>query len=45
MFCQNCGAQLREGARFCPECGLNTVDIMPPPTAEYSYGREIAYDL
>ena len=36
MFCSKCGSQLREGARFCPECGLTTSDAMPP-TAEYSY--------
>lgn len=22
MFCQNCGAQLNEGAKFCPHCGV-----------------------
>jgi uncharacterized membrane protein YvbJ len=21
LFCVHCGAQLREGARFCPKCG------------------------
>ena len=36
MFCEKCGAALREGARFCPECGLTTDDTMPP-AAEYSY--------
>ena len=37
MFCKNCGVSLREGARFCPECGLTTENSLPPPTAEYSY--------
>jgi len=37
MFCQKCGSKLREGARFCPECGLNTSDNLLSPTAEYSY--------
>ena len=36
MFCEKCGAALREGARFCPECGLTT-DNTPPPAEEYSY--------
>ena len=21
MFCQNCGASIADGAKFCPECG------------------------
>ena len=21
MFCENCGAQLKDGAKFCPQCG------------------------
>ena len=29
MFCRNCGATLREGAKFCPECGLSTETILP----------------
>ena len=35
MFCKNCGSQLREGAGFCPECGLTAQGFTPP--AEYSY--------
>jgi len=37
LFCKKCGAALREGARFCPECGLTTADNLQPPTAEYTY--------
>lgn len=25
MFCQKCGTQLQEGARFCPNCGFENV--------------------
>ena len=37
MFCQNCGTQLPEGVKFCPECGA-PVEIIDPlrnePTVE-----------
>ena len=36
MLCKKCGASLREGAKFCPECGLMTAENLPP-VAEYSY--------
>jgi len=36
MFCEKCGTQMREGARFCPACGL-TAGSLTPPTDEYSY--------
>ena len=37
MFCGNCGATLREGAKFCPECGLVADGSLPQPAEEYSY--------
>ena len=37
-FCTNCGAQLPEGGKFCPECGQKFLapepDPMPDPTPE-----------
>ena len=36
MFCGKCGTALREGALFCPECGLSTENT-PPPIEEYIY--------
>lgn len=38
MFCKNCGRALKDGSRFCPECGvgvfteLNTDDNTVPVT-------------
>ncbi|MDX6534177.1 MAG: hypothetical protein QOF68_1921 [Gaiellales bacterium] len=26
MYCRNCGAQIPEGAQFCPSCGVAAVD-------------------
>ena len=37
MFCQNCGTQLPEGVKFCPECGAPVVISEPlreEPTVE-----------
>lgn len=34
MFCHNCGKKLRDGARFCPECGASMVEPCPKCGAE-----------
>lgn len=34
MFCENCGAPLQEGARFCGNCGTPVASVAPvAPTA------------
>ena len=30
-FCQNCGAALTEGAKFCPACGTPSMQAAPQP--------------
>lgn len=32
MFCPHCGAQMREGAKFCAQCG-QPIPTLPTPTA------------
>lgn len=36
MFCENCGAPLKDGAKFCPNCGAkvayDTPAAEPAPT-------------
>lgn len=34
-FCPNCGAQIRDGVKFCTECGTKV--IQPAPPAEPAY--------
>lgn len=34
MFCKNCGANLRDGAVFCPECGTKVTTIEEPKTTQ-----------
>jgi uncharacterized membrane protein YvbJ len=33
MFCNQCGAELPEGASFCNQCGAKRVDIEAPENA------------
>lgn len=33
MYCPNCGKQLAEGSKFCPECGRATGEAPPPAKA------------
>lgn len=30
MFCKNCGQQMDDNATFCPACGANQTQDMPP---------------
>ncbi len=31
MYCSNCGKQIPDGSRFCPECGTSIAFAGPPP--------------
>ncbi|MCL1859204.1 MAG: zinc ribbon domain-containing protein [Oscillospiraceae bacterium] len=37
MFCEKCGATLRENAKFCPECGITVNNAGFIRSEEYSY--------
>ena len=37
MFCEKCGTALREGAKFCPGCGLLVGGAPTAQAEEYSY--------
>ena len=42
-YCQHCGAQVREGAKFCQECGKppfgNAQSVTPQPTPSVAQPR------
>ena len=40
MFCGNCGAPLKEGAKFCPQCGT-PVKTETLPEVIPAAGKEI----
>jgi hypothetical protein len=31
MFCGNCGTQIKEGAKFCPNCGIAVASAIQKP--------------
>lgn len=31
MFCKNCGKELADGVKFCPECGTNQKESTESP--------------
>lgn len=37
MFCENCGAPLEDGARFCPNCGTKVIGDAPEPAPASTY--------
>ena len=34
MFCQNCGASIAEGVKFCPDCGARQEPAVAPAPAQ-----------
>ena len=45
MFCQKCGKELEQGAKFCPTCGTNvspeTQASVPPSNLQYEAGAGV----
>lgn len=37
MFCRNCGVQLNDGAKFCPNCGTPVTPMAPQQPAQQPY--------
>lgn len=40
MFCHNCGAELKEQAKFCPRCGSGVYDPVSQTVAESAAPKE-----
>lgn len=41
MYCQNCGKQINNGSKFCPDCGAQ---VSAPPAARSSASVNINFD-
>ncbi len=37
MFCDDCGAKLPKGTKFCENCGATTSNVAPPPPQRQAY--------
>ena len=46
MICPNCGMSIKDGSRFCEECGANLYDEYEPPQTYLrpGYSRRIDSD-
>ena len=42
MFCQQCGCQLADGAKFCPRCGAPVEAAVPQSAAPIAQGSDSA---
>ena len=40
-FCQNCGAELKEGARFCENCGAAVLSTQEPAYTQPVYNEPV----
>ena len=42
-FCENCGAQMQDNERFCPQCGRDTVAAQQQPQQPFQQGYQQGY--
>ncbi|MDR1800234.1 MAG: zinc ribbon domain-containing protein [Lachnospiraceae bacterium] len=45
MYCRNCGEEIQEGAKFCPNCGAQSYSHIPPqaPNSQLYLNRDNTY--
>ncbi len=43
MYCQSCGAQIPDSAKFCTECGASVDDVVQPIKPQYSSTTRVQY--
>lgn len=39
MFCENCGTNVPDGIKFCPECGAEIKPVNAPVQSQGNYGQ------
>lgn len=42
MFCKSCGAEIQDGAEFCPKCGKRTLGAIASPTGNIPSGSSFS---
>jgi uncharacterized membrane protein YvbJ len=43
MFCKNCGKQIEDGSKFCPECGMAQYGHQPVEPDSVQLRKKLLY--